>query len=92
MHISGLRTAGVLVFNGRELQRWATIPAGAHNARPFRDGVLFNDTPSDVVRFVSRERRAGDSRCRAFRPRQLTHVAARKIRGSRARLSRGACA
>ena len=65
MHISGLRTAGMLLFNGRELRRWVTIPVGAHNARPFRDGVLFNDTEADVVRFVSREQGARVSRCRA---------------------------
>ncbi len=55
MHISGLRMGGILAFNGRDLRRWATIPAGAHNARPFRDGVLFNDTAADVVRMVLRD-------------------------------------
>ena len=54
MHISGMRTGGVLLFNGREIRRWVTIPVGAHNARPFRDGVLFNDTEADVVRFATR--------------------------------------
>jgi len=55
MHIGGLRTAGLLLYNGRELRRWASLPVGVHNARPFRDGVLFNDTESDVVRFVTRQ-------------------------------------
>ena len=55
MHISGLRTAGIVLFNGRELQRWATLPSGAHNARPFRGGVIFNDTEADVVRVVGRD-------------------------------------
>jgi hypothetical protein len=54
MHISGLRTGGILLYNGRSLQRWVSLPEGAHNARPFRDGVLFNDTQSDLVRFASR--------------------------------------
>ena len=31
------------------------MPRGCHNAQPFKDGVIFNDTGSDVVRFVSRE-------------------------------------
>ena len=52
MYISGLRTAGVLLFNGRELHRWVSLPIGVHNARPFRGGVLFNDTEADVVRYV----------------------------------------
>ena len=54
MHISGLRTGGMLLFNGRAVQRWVTLPVGVHNAQPYEDGVLFNDTAADVVRFVSR--------------------------------------
>lgn len=56
MFISGARTRGLLRFNGRELRYWASLPEGVHNARPFRDGVLFNDTEADVVRFATRER------------------------------------
>ena len=47
---SGLRTGGMLLFNGREVQMSAELPAGSHNARPFRDGVLFNDTEADALR------------------------------------------
>ena len=32
----------------------ASLPAGTHNAQPFADGVLFNDTQADRVRFASR--------------------------------------
>lgn len=53
MYLSGMRTGAVLHFNGREISPWATLPHGAHNAQPYRDGVLFNDTESDVVRFAS---------------------------------------
>ena len=31
------------------------LPDGIHNARLYRDGVLFNDTESDCVRFVDRD-------------------------------------
>ena len=55
MYISGLKIAGILLYNGRELRRWVKIPFGTHNARPFRDGVLFNDTEADVVRFATRD-------------------------------------
>ena len=54
MHVSGLRTDGLLAYNGRDLRRWVTLPDGVHNAQPFRDGVLFNDTAADVVRWVTR--------------------------------------
>ncbi|GMG86147.1 hypothetical protein [Biformimicrobium ophioploci] len=55
MYIAGLKTEGLLHFNGRAVNMSATLPAGTHNARPFQDGVLFNDTRSDVVRFASRD-------------------------------------
>ena len=63
----------MLHFNGRTIERTVTLPQGVHNAQPYRDGVLFNDTQADVVRYESPEQR------RIFRvPRyetsQLTHV------------------
>jgi hypothetical protein len=54
MYVSGLRTGGMLLFNGREVQMAAALPAGSHNARPFRDGVLFNDTEADALRYAGR--------------------------------------
>jgi hypothetical protein len=90
MHISGMRTGGILLFNGRELRRWVRLPVGAHNARPFRDGVLFNDTESDVVRFASRAAE------RVFKvPRypeaSLTHVSPEDSSLARQAFGRGLC-
>jgi hypothetical protein len=91
MHISGLRTAGIVLFDGRELQRWVQLPAGVHNARPFRDGVLFNDTHSDVVRFASRS--GGDRAFKVprFPPETLTHVSEEDSRLARQAFGRGLC-
>jgi hypothetical protein len=91
MHISGLRTGGVLLFNGTELQRWVTLPAGTHNARPFQNGVLFNDTESNVVRYVSRE---GERvfPVPTFPQESLTHVNPEDARISRQAFARGLCA
>lgn len=90
MHISGLRTEGVLGFDGRTVKRWVRIPAGAHNARPFRGGVLFNDTAADVVRHVTRDGQ------RAFPvpridPDLLTHTDLDDTRVARAGFGRGLC-
>lgn len=90
MHISGLRTSGVLLYNGRDLRRWVAMPVGVHNARPFRDGVLFNDTESDVVRWVTRDSE------RVFKvPRfpdaSLTHVDPADSRIARQSFARGLC-
>ena len=54
VYISGTKTGGMLHFNGKQVLMSATLPEGTHNARPFRDGMLFNDTKSDCVRYVSR--------------------------------------
>lgn len=90
MHVSGLRTLGVLSFNGRDLRRWVTLPEGAHNARPFRDGVLFNDTKSDVVRFVGRSGERAFPVPR-FASELLTHVDTDDSRVARQAFARGLC-
>src|SRR5262245_58871151 len=47
LYVTGLKTGGMLLFNGKNLRMAVELPAGTHNARPFRDGVLFNDTEAD---------------------------------------------
>ncbi|MDG1709110.1 MAG: hypothetical protein P8H03_10130 [Emcibacteraceae bacterium] len=54
MYMSGLKSGGMLHFNGEEVNMSATLPQGTHNAQPFRDGVLFNDSKSNAVRYASR--------------------------------------
>jgi hypothetical protein len=53
MFISGLRTAGLLHYSGRRITKYVNLPEGSHNARPWRDGVLFNDSEVNAVRFVT---------------------------------------
>lgn len=63
MYVSGLRTMAMLRVGSKfDIDEVCNIPQGAHNARPYRDGVLLNDTRSDVVRYVGR-----DGSNRAFR-------------------------
>jgi hypothetical protein len=57
LYLSGLKTGGMLLFNGRELQMAVELPPGTHNARPFRDGVLFNDTEANALRYAGRDGR-----------------------------------
>lgn len=57
MYLSGLKTGGLLLFNGREIRMAVELPPGTHNARPFRDGVLFNDTEADLLRYAGRDGR-----------------------------------
>lgn len=52
MYISGLYTGGMLHFNGKEVNMAVELPVGTHNARPFRNGVLFNDSKADALRYA----------------------------------------
>jgi hypothetical protein len=56
IYFSGLHTNALLhLDNKMEVSEVCSLPAGAHNARPYRDGVLLNDTESDCVRYVGRD-------------------------------------
>ena len=56
IYLSGLRTNALLHLNSKmEVSEVCSLPAGAHNARPYREGLLFNDTDSDCVRYVGRD-------------------------------------
>ena len=90
MYVSGLRTGGMLHFNGTAIRMAAELPAGTHNARPFRDGVLFNDSEADRLRYAGRDGR--EDRAMAvpkYRPRELNHVGANRI--ARQGFARGLC-
>ena len=56
--MSGLRTGALLgLASDLAVREFCSLPNGTHNARPWRDGVLFNDTGSDCVRYVPRNGR-----------------------------------
>ncbi len=92
MYISGRKSGGMLLFNGKRIQLNATLPSGTHNAQPFRDGVLFNDSESDVLRYASRtgaEDRA--IKVPKYQPGQLTHTDFDDSRLARQGFARGLC-
>ena len=55
IYAAGLRVPALLHINAAwQVTEVCALPEGTHNARPFRDGVLFNDTQNDHLRFVGR--------------------------------------
>jgi hypothetical protein len=93
MYLSGLRTGGLLHFNGKAIRMAVELPAGSHNARPLRDGVLFNDTEADALRYAGRGEGEED---RAFRvptyaPERLTHTSEDTSGIARQGFARGLC-
>jgi hypothetical protein len=60
MYLTGLKTGGMLHFNGTDINMAVELPPGTNNAQPFRDGVLFNDSNDDVLRYTGRGEGAED--------------------------------
>lgn len=45
---------GLLRFSGNAISTAVELPPGSHDAQPFRDGVLFNDSTDSVLRYAGR--------------------------------------
>jgi len=55
IYFSGQNTNAMLhLDNDMQVSEICSLPAGTHDARPYRNGVLFNDTSSDCVRYAGR--------------------------------------
>lgn len=54
MYISGEHTGGMLHFNGSDIHMAVHMTGDNQDARPFRDGVLFNDNDAAVLRYTGR--------------------------------------
>ena len=54
--LSGLRTEGLLYLTPQNsIQVVCELPAGTHNPQLWKNGIIFNDTASDCVRYVPRD-------------------------------------
>ena len=51
-YVAGTKLDSLLYIKSNEVLSYARIPNGAHNARPFREGVLLIDTDADQVAYV----------------------------------------
>jgi hypothetical protein len=92
MYVSGLRTGGLLSFNGRSVTMRASLPGGSHNAQPYKEGVLFNDTEANVVRFASpRAENERVFRILEFPEEQLTGTGQDTSKIARPSFGRGLC-
>ena len=91
LYVSGLRSDGLHAYTGRYIRQVAGLPQGTHNARPHGDGVLFNDTEKNAVRFIST---SGPQRIFAvpeYDPGLLTHTELDDSRVARQAFGRGLC-
>ena len=91
--LSGLRTNALLHLSSRmEVNEVCLLPGGTHNARPWRDGVLFNDTASDAVRYVPRLGEQQAFHIRRYEDSQLLNFGIDDSKIARQAFGRGLCA
>jgi hypothetical protein len=57
IYLGGRRLPGLVRIAQSGIAVVAPLPLGTHNARPFRGGVIFNDTESDSLVWVTRDQR-----------------------------------
>ena len=90
MYISGLKTGCLLAFDGRKIISWVSLPTGVHNAQPYKGGVIFNDTQSDLVRYARKESQLAFNVPR-YDEEKLTHTELDDSRIARQAFGRGLC-
>lgn len=89
---SGLRSGGLLqIGNNNRVRLAAEMPQGIHNARPFQDGVLFNDTNSNAVRYVGRDGTERAFRIPVYPEEELSHLELADDQLARQGFGRGLC-
>ena len=92
LYFSGMRTKALLRLGaGQKITAHCSLPEGVHNARPFRDGVLFNDTAADHVRFVRRHGEQVAFRTPHYDPAQLEQAGVDDSKIARQGFGRGLC-
>lgn len=53
IYCSGRRLNALVCLNRSGLNVIARIPNGTHNARPFREGIIFNNTEADALEYAT---------------------------------------
>lgn len=90
IHIAGLKSGGLLPLAEGAMKMATELPPGTHNAQPYRDGVLFNDSRADKVCYSSRTEDIAVPVPRYDRQ-ELTHLYSDFSRIARPGFARGLC-
>jgi hypothetical protein len=89
---SGMRTGGLIrIGDGNSADRVVELPMGTHNARPFAEGVIFNDTAADHLRYVTREGKETRFQISKYPENELTHTELGDEKVARQGFGRGLC-
>ena len=92
IYFSGLYTNALLhLDNKMQVSEVCSLPTGVHNARPYRDGVLLNDTESNCVRYAGRDGNALAFRVTVFDEADLEIAGAGETDNLHQGFGRGLC-
>lgn len=92
IYFSGLHTRALLHLDSRmEVTEVCSLPAGAHNARPYRNGVLFNDTETDCVRYAGRNGESVAFKIATYDDREIEFAGIDDSKVARPGFGRGLC-
>lgn len=90
--LSGLHTQACLHLDRAwSVSEYCSLPAQAHNARPWRGGVLFNDTKNDAVRHVSRDGQQSAFRIKTYAEKDIEFAGVDDTKVARQGFGRGLC-
>lgn len=53
LFMAGMKCPTLIYFDGRQVRTLGRLPLGTHNAQPYGEGLMFNDTAADKVRYVT---------------------------------------
>jgi hypothetical protein len=90
VYVSGRKMPALVQITRTSIVMAAGLPRGTHNARPFRGGVLFNDTDSDSVVWLGPKGRVA-IRIPQYDPKTLTHMDVDASGIARQGFGRGLC-
>lgn len=90
--LSGLRTDGVVSLRADGmLYQSVELPPGTHNAQLFGDGVIFNDTRADFVRYVTRDGKEQRFPFPVYDPKDIEYAGVDDTNVARQGFGRGLC-
>ena len=89
---SGLNTQALLALSADlSVSEICNLPKGCHNAMPYGEGILFNDTASDAVRYVARNAKQVAIPVPSFQDGELEYRGVDDSRIARQGFGRGLC-
>ncbi|NKB39152.1 MAG: hypothetical protein GKR93_18625 [Gammaproteobacteria bacterium] len=92
IYLSGLHTDALLhIDKNIMLSEFCSLPSGVHNVRLYKEGVLFNDTKADCVRYAGRDGSERVFKIPKYKEAEIVNAGIDDSKVARQGFSRGLC-